>query len=105
MRGAVLHKMGLNYVKERLMRRHYGVSHNRPFEYGKDPISLKGTNAAGTVICRTVMKWYANKVYFFAPFCSLLGPEDCNRTRYQIPFLQIIHRARISRFRTDKSYH
>jgi len=63
MRGAVLQKMGLNFVKERVMRRHYGVSHNRPFKHGMDPISLKDTNAAGTVVCRSVMKWYVNKVY------------------------------------------
>jgi hypothetical protein len=63
MRGAVLQKMGLNFVKERVMRRHYGVAHNRPFEYGVDPICLKDVNAAGTIICRSVMKWYVNKVY------------------------------------------
>jgi hypothetical protein len=61
MRGAVLHKMGLNFVKERLMRRHYGVSHWRDFQAG-DPQYLKGVSIAGNVICNDVMKWYAYKV-------------------------------------------
>jgi len=63
MRGAVLHKLGLNVVRERLMRRHYGVSFNRlGFNPRKDPVHLKGIDAAGDVICKGVMKWYAKKV-------------------------------------------
>ena len=63
MRGAVLHKLGLNIVKERIMRRHYGVRYNRQgFKHGKDPIHLKGLDAAGEVVCQHVMRWYAYKV-------------------------------------------
>lgn len=62
MRGAVLHKMGLNLVKERMMRRHYGVSHYRNFLEGQDPEYLRGEDAAGDIICNSVMKWYAKKV-------------------------------------------
>jgi hypothetical protein len=63
MRGAVLHKLGLNVVKERLMRRHYGVKFNRlGFKPGKDPAHLKGYDLAGNVICKNAMRWYAHKV-------------------------------------------
>jgi hypothetical protein len=62
MRGAVLHKLGLNIVKERIMRRHYGVSYYRGFKQGQDPIHLKAMDAAGDVVCRDVMRWYAYKV-------------------------------------------
>jgi hypothetical protein len=63
MRGAVLHRLGLNIVKERIMRRHYGVSYNRTgFKQGKDPIHLKGVDVAGEVVCMDVMRWYAYKV-------------------------------------------
>jgi hypothetical protein len=73
MRGAVLHKMGLNLVKERVMRRHYGVRHYRPFELGIDPERLRGVDASGQTICNDVMKWYAYKV------CSLL--DRCTENR------------------------
>ena len=62
MKGAVLHKLGLNFVKERMMRRNYGVSFNRnPFKPG-DPAERKGTNLRGESICRGAMRWYATKV-------------------------------------------
>ena len=61
MKGAVLHKLGLNFVKERMMRRSYGVAFNRPFKHG-DPTDRKGTNLRGETICRGAMKWYASKV-------------------------------------------
>ncbi len=81
MRGAVLHKLGLNIVKERIMRRHYGVSHYREgFKHGKDPIHLKGVNAAGEVVCNDVMRWYAYKVP--APYTTLMSDADlCSAKR------------------------
>jgi len=64
MRGAVLHKLGLNVVRERLMRRHYGVSYNRGgFNPRRDPAHLKGYDAAGEICCHGVMRWYAKKVH------------------------------------------
>ena len=62
MKGAVLHKLGLNAIKERVMRRHYGVEYKAPFEEGVHPEHLKTRNAAGTIVCRAACKWYANKV-------------------------------------------
>ena len=63
MRGAILHKMGLNAIKERVMRRHYGVEYKAPFEEGVHPEHMKARNAAGTIVCRSACRWYANKVY------------------------------------------
>jgi succinate dehydrogenase/fumarate reductase flavoprotein subunit len=72
MRGAVLHKLGLNIVKERIMRRHYGVGAIRaPFKHGKDPIHLKGLDAAGEAVCQDVMHWYAYKVP--PPYITLIS--------------------------------
>lgn len=62
MRGAVLHKMGLNLVKERMMRAHYGVKYYRNFIEGSDPERLRDEDAAGDTICQDVMNWFANKV-------------------------------------------
>jgi len=61
MKGAVLHKLGLNFVKERIMRRSYGVRFYRPFE-DDDPIERKSMDLAGETICTGVMDWYATKV-------------------------------------------
>jgi len=62
MRGAVLHKLGLNCVKERIMRRHYGVVYNKPFDSSKDPVERKGYNLRGEAVCKDSMRWYAKKV-------------------------------------------
>lgn len=78
MKGAVLHKMGLNYVKERMLRRNYGVSHYRDFNYGKDPIRLQGEDAAGDVVCFSVMNWYANKVPAQLKHPLTKGTKSCN---------------------------
>ena len=64
MRGAILHKLGLNCIRERIMRRHYGVRHSRtPFNPAKDPLSRKGTNLRGDTVCLGAMTWYAKKVH------------------------------------------
>jgi hypothetical protein len=62
MRGAVLHRMGAILVKERIMRRHYGVRHYRAFKPGADPERLRAVDASGQTVCSDVMKWYAYKV-------------------------------------------
>ena len=61
MKGAVLHKLGLNFVKERIMRRSYGIDMSRPWE-DDDPIANKGISYAGETICCDVMRWYTTKV-------------------------------------------
>jgi hypothetical protein len=62
MRGAVLHGLGLNLVKERLMRRSYGVTTRPIFIPGKHPEALRFTDVDGTIRCRDVMEWYSIKV-------------------------------------------
>jgi hypothetical protein len=65
MRGAILHKLGLDIVKSRVMRRHYGIPVTRTFRYGHDPNYLKVTTAGGEICCNGVMDWYAQKVVDF----------------------------------------
>jgi hypothetical protein len=63
MRGAVLYKIGLKFVEERLMRRHYGVKFcRRPFIHGEDPPNLYDRDPDGVEVCKDVLRWYANKV-------------------------------------------
>ena len=62
MRGAVLHSLGLN-VKERVMRRSYGVIQFPEFIPHKHPNELKIYDIGGVPRCRDVMKWYALKVH------------------------------------------
>jgi len=62
MRGAILHRMGFNFVKERIMRRNYGVIYTRiPFLPG-DPRHLLTITESGMPGCKKVMRWYALKV-------------------------------------------
>jgi hypothetical protein len=63
MRGAVLYKMGMNMVKERVMRRHYGLVISDKFREGYDPDELKFRGKDGTWRCRDILHWFANKVH------------------------------------------
>lgn len=81
MRGAVLHKMGLHLVKERLMRRHYGVEFwRRGFQNGIDPEYLRGCDATGEEVCKDVMNWYATKVFNALRNLLIVGRENAERT-------------------------
>jgi hypothetical protein len=62
MRGAVMHGLGLNLVKERLMRRSYGVVSQPIFRPGVDPQNRRFVDIVGVARCRDVMDWYARKV-------------------------------------------
>jgi len=62
LRGAVLHGLGLTSIKERLMRRSYGVSSHPAFIQGVHDEKRKWVDTAGDVRCRDVMEWFATKV-------------------------------------------
>ena len=61
-RGAVLHKLGLKYVHERVLRRHYGIVSTVPFEENVHPAHLKIIDLDGKTKCGCVMDWFAKKV-------------------------------------------
>lgn len=61
-RGAVLYKLGLNLVKEHVMRVHYGIATWVPFREDTHPEELRIISNNGNPVCKDVMKWYANKV-------------------------------------------
>lgn len=63
MRGAVLYGLGLNMVKERLMRRSYGVTSNPAFVANIHNPRRKFVDVDGVERCRDFMDWYAVKVY------------------------------------------
>src|SRR5438552_2289578 len=62
MRGAVLYKLGLDFVKERIARRHYGHAWNPNFIQGHHPEFRKFTNVAGWVLCSNAVDYYVKKV-------------------------------------------
>jgi hypothetical protein len=81
MRGAVFHRLGFNFVRERVLRRSYGMSLIRiPFNPKKDPLHLKTTHPSGIPACR-VMKWYAVKVV------SLVARVDSRMKGFQVDML------------------
>jgi len=59
-RGAVLYKLGLNLVKEHVMRVHYGVATWVPFK-SDHPKRLRIDCLDGSIMCKDVMMWYAKK--------------------------------------------
>ena len=61
-RGAVLHKLGLNYVHERVMRRHYGIVTFVPYDKARHPKKLRFKGMDGQWKCNNVMNWFAAKV-------------------------------------------
>ena len=60
-RGAVLQMLKACEVKERILRRHYGVTTTRLFRKEKDPKQLKILSEDGWQ-CASVMFWLATKV-------------------------------------------
>ena len=65
MQGAVLHGLGYNLVKERHIRRSYGVISSPEFVSGQHPEERKYEDESGTTRCRGVMEWFACKVKFY----------------------------------------
>jgi hypothetical protein len=69
MRGAVLYKLGLDYVKDRVARFSYGVTYNAEFVAGHHPNNRKIACLDGVVRCSDVMDWYAKKAFIrWRPF-------------------------------------
>jgi hypothetical protein len=60
--GSVLYSTGLKYVRERVLRRHYGIITKVDFEEGKHPPNLRIIDLDGKVKCRDVVHWFARKV-------------------------------------------
>jgi hypothetical protein len=61
-RGAVLYKLGMDLVKDRVVRASYGTSSLARFQEGHHPISAKVVDRDGLVKCNDVMYWFATKV-------------------------------------------
>jgi hypothetical protein len=66
MKGAVLYKLGLDFVKDRVMRVSYGTTTGVPFEEGHHPDSRKVMGYDGTARCSGVMHWFAKKVSYLS---------------------------------------
>ena len=62
MQGAVLHGLGYNLVKERIIRRSYGVITSPEFVHGQHPENRRFQDESGKTRCRDVMEWFACKV-------------------------------------------
>ena len=62
MKGAVLYRLGMNSVKERMMRDNYGLSCNQIFRQGVHPESSKYVDARGEIRTNVGVEWIANKV-------------------------------------------
>jgi len=74
MRGAVLYKLGLDLVKDRVMRVSYGTATRAPFREGYHPISRKVTDYEGSPKCTGVMHWFAKKVFALSRRPELTSP-------------------------------
>lgn len=68
MRGAVLHKLGLDFVKNRIMRSSYGISTLQEFRTGFHPEIRKVEGFDGIMLCKGVMDWYAKKISAISVF-------------------------------------
>jgi hypothetical protein len=54
--------LGLNFVRERIMRRHYGFAVRNLFIEGYHPGNLKVKGLDGLWRCDNIMEWYARRV-------------------------------------------
>ena len=62
MRGAVLYKLGLDFVRERFTRVCYGTQVSVEFQEGFHPNSRKTYGKDGRARCSGVMCWFVKKV-------------------------------------------
>jgi hypothetical protein len=62
MRGAVLYKLGLDYVKDRVLRLSYGIQTNVLFRRDYHPVARRYVDFSGQLRCRGYMRWYAKRV-------------------------------------------
>ena len=76
MRDPVMHGLGLNLVKERLMRRSYGVVTQPIFRPSVDPQDRRSVDIIGVARCRDVMDWYARKVQISPSSQILISGHD-----------------------------
>lgn len=60
--GAVLYKLGVDYVKSRIMTRSYGVPFNVDYRPGYHPSSRRIECIDGIIRCEDVMDWFVRKV-------------------------------------------
>ena len=52
----------MDVVRERVMRRHYGIKISKPFREGYHPDILKSRGMDGKFWCSNLMLWLADKV-------------------------------------------
>jgi hypothetical protein len=64
MKGAVLYKLGLDLVRNRVMRVSYGIEQRLPFQEGRHPESLRVIGLEGHSMCEGIMYWFAKKVSY-----------------------------------------
>jgi len=76
MRGAVLYKLGVDIVRERVMRMSYGIKVESLFRAGYHPGSRWFMNINGLPYCRGLMEWFAVKVCFRLIPCLTLRGKD-----------------------------
>ena len=62
MRGAVLYKLGLDFVKDRVTRVSYGTVMRVPFREGYHPSFRKEVDFDGLARCSGVLHWFVKKV-------------------------------------------
>lgn len=58
----MLHKLGVDLVRERVMRTSYGTANDPPFRPGYHPEDLRFQRKSGKDHCKGVMHWFAKKV-------------------------------------------
>lgn len=65
MRGAVLYRLGVDLVKERVMRASYGTTMDPLFRSRYHPEDRRFKDCDGKERCASVMCWFANKARSF----------------------------------------
>jgi hypothetical protein len=76
----VLHKLGCDLVKDRVMRVNYGTSYRTGFREGYHPVSRKVMGFDGRPKCSGVMHWFVKKVLnSWFHWLKISGRKSCKR--------------------------
>lgn len=79
MKGAVLYKLGLDLVRNRVIRVSYGTEQRLPFQEGRHPESRRIWDLDGYPKCEGVMHWFAKKVLILILSAKASGSKSCER--------------------------
>jgi hypothetical protein len=93
--------LGMSCVRERVIRRHYGVVAGVSFIPGVHPESKKTKHLDGKWYCGGKMRWYARKVCIFRYTLNCQGEKMSDGHCVKAPFFTSLSESQFAKSKID----